>query len=155
MLSDETAFAPANELARLIATKQISPVELVELYLRRIDRLDGTLHSFLTVAVDQAIASAKEAEGAVLRGEDLGPLHGVPISIKDLDPTRGIRTTGGSLVFKDRVPESDSIVVERVRGLGAIILGIGLWEAWKFNRRVEVKFTGPFAVTAAQPSPTA
>jgi len=123
MLSDDIAFTPATELRRLIGAKQVSPVELVDLYLRRIERLDGTLHSYLTVAADQAFEAAKAAEAAVSQGGALGPLHGVPISIKDLEPTRGIRTTGGSLVFEHRIPDRDSIVVERVRASGAIILG--------------------------------
>lgn len=123
MLTDDTAFTPATELRRLIGAKQVSPVELVDLYLRRIERLDGTLHSYLTVAAEQALAAAKAAEAAVVRGDTLRLLHGVPISIKDLEPTRGIRTTGGSLVFEHRIPDKDSIVVERVRASGAIILG--------------------------------
>jgi len=117
------AFTPATELRRLIATKQLSPVELVDLYLRRIQRLDGALHSYLTVAADQALEAARAAEAAVMQGDALGPLHGVPISIKDLESTRGIRTTGGSLAFEHRIPDKDSIVVERVRASGAIILG--------------------------------
>src|SRR5207253_1946444 len=114
---------PATELRRLIADRSLSPVELVELYLSRIERLDGRLNSYLTVAPDQALASAREAESAALRGGLLGPLHGLPISIKDLEMSDGIRTTSGSLVFKERVPQQDSIVVERVRAAGAIILG--------------------------------
>ena len=75
------------------------------------------------MTADHAIDSARRAEAAVARGDALGPLHGVPISIKDLELTRGIRTTGGSLAFRDRVPDEDSIVVERVRASGAVILG--------------------------------
>src|SRR5712692_5145524 len=123
MLNDESAFTPATELRRLIAAKAISPVELVELYLRRIERLDSRLHSYLTVVRDQALAAATAAEAAVMQGEELGALHGIPISIKDLELTQGIRSTSGSLAFRDRVPEQDSLVVERVRRAGAIILG--------------------------------
>ena len=123
MTDDELAFTPALELRRLIAEKEVSPVELAELYLRRIERLDPQLNAYLTVSADEALSSARAAEQAVAAGETLGPLHGVPISIKDLELTKGIRTTGGSLIFKDRVPEEDSIVVERVRNAGAVILG--------------------------------
>ena len=121
--NDDLAFTSTTELRALIASGQVSPVEVTELYLSRIDRLDSRLNSYLTVTADHAIDSARRAEAAVARGGALGPLHGVPISIKDLELTRGIRTTGGSLAFRDRVPDEDSIVVERVRAAGAVILG--------------------------------
>ena len=122
-IDENLAFAPASELAALIADKQASPVELTALYFERIERLDGQLHAYLTLCRDEAMQAAKEAENAVMRGDALGPLHGVPISIKDLELTKGIRTTSGSLPFKDRIPDEDSIVVERVKAAGAIILG--------------------------------
>ena len=121
--NDDLAFTSTTELRALIASGEVSPVEVTELYLDRIDRLDSRLNSYLTVSADHAIDSAREAEAAVARGDALGPLHGVPISIKDLELTRGIRTTGGSLAFQDRVPDEDSAVVERVRAAGAVILG--------------------------------
>ena len=121
--NDDLAFMPTTELRALIAAGEVSPVEATELYLSRIDRLDSRLNSYLTVTADEAIDSARRAEEAVARGDALGPLHGVPISIKDLELTRGIRTTGGSLAFADRVPDEDSVVVERVRAAGAVILG--------------------------------
>ena len=123
MMNEDLAYAPATDLLGLIAAKQVSPVELTELYLGRIERLDSRLRSFILVAGDQAMASAKAAESAVLRGDTLGALHGLPISIKDTQMTAGIRTTQGSLLFKDRVPQHDSAVVERVRAAGAIVLG--------------------------------
>ena len=122
-MDENLAFASASELRSLIATKKVSPVELTELYFERIDRLDGSLNSYLTLTRDEARETAHEAEQAVVRGDELGPLHGLPISIKDLEMTKGIRTTGGSLAFKDRIPEEDSVVVERVRKAGAVILG--------------------------------
>ena len=123
LMGEDLAFAPASELRKLIGGKEVSPVELTEMYLRRIDRLDSRLDSYLTVAHDQALSTARSAEEAVMRGDDLGPLHGLPISIKDLEMTKGLRTTSGSLVFEDRVPAEDSAVVERVRRSGAVILG--------------------------------
>jgi aspartyl-tRNA(Asn)/glutamyl-tRNA(Gln) amidotransferase subunit A len=123
MSDTDLAFASTTELRRLIAEKKVSPVEVTELYLSRIDELDPRLNSYLTLTRDEAMRSAKAAEEAVMRGEFLAPLHGVPISIKDLEITRGIRTTSGSLVFEDRIPDEDSVVVERVRGAGAVILG--------------------------------
>ena len=122
-MDDNIAFAPASEQGELIARQEISPVELTELYFRRIDQLDSRLNSYLTLIHDEAMQTAKAAEESVTRGEALGDLHGLPISIKDLETTKGIRTTGGSLAYRDRVPDEDSIVVERVRRAGAIILG--------------------------------
>ena len=121
--NDDLAFTSTTELRALIASGEVSPVEVTELYLRRIERLDSQLNSYLTVTADHALDSARQAEEAVARGDDLGPLHGVPISIKDLELTKGLRTTGGSLAFRDRVPDEDSAVVERVRAAGAVILG--------------------------------
>ena len=123
MIDQELAFAPATELLRLIAAKEVSPVELTELYFSRIERLDSRLNSYLLLTRDEAMETARAAEQAVMRGEELGPLHGLPISIKDTQMTKGVRTTNGSLVFKDRIPDSDSAVVERVRAAGAVMLG--------------------------------
>ena len=122
-IDENLAFAPASELRELIAGKQVSSVELTALYYERIDRLDSQLHAYLTLCRDEAMQAARDAESAVMRGDDLGALHGVPISIKDLELTKGVRTTSGSLVFKDRIPDEDSIVVERVKASGAIVLG--------------------------------
>ena len=123
MADQELAYTPAYRLAELVAQKKLSPVELTEVYLGRIDELDPKLNAYITVAADEAMASAKAAEQAVADGEELGPLHGVPISVKDLEMTAGMRTTFGSLIFKDHVPDSDSGTAERVRKSGAIILG--------------------------------
>ena len=122
-IDEELAFAPATELRELIADGRVSPVEITELYLRRIERLDSQLNSFLTVTAERAMKAARNAEEAVARGDELGPLHGIPISIKDLQMTAGVRTTSGSLTYKDRVPDADSAVVERVLAAGAIVLG--------------------------------
>ena len=120
---ENLALAPASELAELIATKQVSPVEVTELYFKRIEELDGRFNAYLTLTEEKAMQDARSAETAVMNGDSLGPLHGVPISIKDLEMTRGVRTTSGSLIFKDRVPEEDSVVVERVKRSGAVIMG--------------------------------
>ncbi len=122
-IDHDLAFAPATELRDLIADGQISSVELTELYLSRIESLDGRLNSYLTLTSEIALAQAKRADEATARGESLGPLHGVPISIKDLEMTRGVRTTSGSLAFADRVPDENSVVVERVLDAGAVMLG--------------------------------
>jgi aspartyl-tRNA(Asn)/glutamyl-tRNA(Gln) amidotransferase subunit A len=122
-LGSDLAFTSAVELRQMVATKKVSPVELAELYLGRIEKLDGQLHSFLLVDHEGAMRAAKAAEQAVMRGDPLGPLHGVPISVKDLDMTRGLRTTNGSLAFKGWVPDEDSANVECLRRAGAVILG--------------------------------
>ncbi len=123
MTKTDLAFASATDLRDSIASKEVSPVELVDLFCERIEALDSGLNSYLTVDREGALETARAAEQAVMDGEDLGPLHGVPISVKDLEMTKGLRTTSGSLVFRDRVPDADSIVVERVRQSGAVILG--------------------------------
>ena len=122
-IDEDLAFAPATELRALIADGRVSPVEITELYLSRIERLDPSLNSYLTVTAERAMEAARKAEQAVARGDELGPLHGIPISIKDLQMTAGVRSTGGSLAYKDRVPDADSAVVERVLAAGAVVLG--------------------------------
>ena len=119
----DLAFTPAWQMRDLIAEKKVSPVELTELYFDRIERLDPQLNSYLTLNHDGAMKASKVAEKAVVRGDRLSSLHGLPIGVKDLEMTKGIRTTSGSLVYKDRVPDADSIVVERILRAGAIILG--------------------------------
>ena len=84
------------EAAQLIASKQISPVELTEAYLERIDKLDSQLSAYITVCREEALAAAKQAEDAVMKGESLGPLHGLPMGVKDQFDTAGVRTTSGS-----------------------------------------------------------
>ena len=123
MTKDQLAFLPAVELRGVIARREVSPVEVTEVFLERIERLDGALNAYLTVTADLALDAAREAEAAVMRGDELGPLHGVPVSIKDLEMTAGVRTTSGSLLFKDRVPDTDSVVVRRTLDAGAIMLG--------------------------------
>ena len=118
------AFSTVTELRNLIVAKKISPVDLTEGYLRRIDALDPLMNSYLTVMYDDAMNQAKKAEQSVMdKGSALGPLHGIPISVKDLDAVKGIRTTFGSLVFKDYISKQDSIIIERIKNSGAIILG--------------------------------
>ncbi len=123
MNEQDLAFMPAWRMAELIASKELSPVEIVDLHLERIERLNPKLNAYLTITARDAREQAREAQAAVTRGQALGPLHGVPVSIKDLEHTRGIRTTLGSLIYKDFVPDEDSIAVQRLRAAGAIILG--------------------------------
>ena len=109
--------------AQLIASKQISPVELTRSYLERIDRLDSRLSAFITVCREEALAAAKQAEEAVVKGESLGPLHGLPMGVKDQFNTGGVRTTSGSRSLHNNVPKEDATVIARTKEAGAILLG--------------------------------
>ena len=119
----ELWYLSATELAVAIRTKKISPVEVVDAVLARIERLNPILNAYCTVTPDAARSAAKDAEAAVMRGESLGPLHGVPVSIKDTLMTKGVRTTWGSKAFEHFIPDEDAPVVERLKDAGAIILG--------------------------------
>ena len=119
----ELCYLPATELARLIAARTLSPVELIEAVLARIDAVEPAINSYLTVTADAARAAAKAAEAAVMAGEALGPLHGVPFSVKDLVATAGVRTTMGSLIFAANVPARDAVSVARLKAAGAILIG--------------------------------
>lgn len=123
MSTHDLCWTPAQELARMIRAKDVSPVEVVDAVLARIERINPTVNAYVTVTADQARAAAKAAEAAVVRGDTLGPLHGVPYSLKDLTPTKGIRTTMGSKIFEHNVPEQDALLVERLRAAGAILAG--------------------------------
>ena len=112
-----------SELAPKIKAKEISPVDLTEAALAQADRLQPKLNSFITMLHDQARSQAKEQEAALMRGEYRGPLHGIPIGIKDNIATAHIRTTVGSKVLADQVPDEDALVVTRMKEAGAIILG--------------------------------
>ena len=120
----ELAFASAAQLADLIAQKGISPVELVDAALDRIERSQATLNAFITVCAEEAHAAAWEAEAAVMLGDPLGPLHGVPFAVKDLVNTAGVRTTFGSVALADNVPEADSPSVARLKAAGPMLIGI-------------------------------
>lgn len=119
----ELCFTPAHKLADMIKSKKISPVELTEATLKRIKDINPKLNAYLTVVEEEAMQAARQAEKALTDGSKLGLLHGIPTSIKDLHPTKGIRTTMGSLVFKDFIPEVDGTVVARLKAAGAIIVG--------------------------------
>jgi len=115
----ELAFLPATEQARLVRERQVSPVELVELYLERIERLDPELGAFVTVRPDEALAEAHTKAGEPAAA----PFHGVPLSLKDLDTTAGIRTTFSSKAFASNVPDFDLAHVARLKAAGFVILG--------------------------------
>ncbi|MGH2459148.1 MAG: amidase [Chloroflexota bacterium] len=123
MTWDELCYQPATDLAARVRARELSPVEVVDAFLARIERINPALNAYCTVTADLARTEARRIEAAIQRGEDVGPLAGVPVSIKDLLITKGIRTTRGSRLFADAVPTEDAPVVERLRAAGAISLG--------------------------------
>jgi len=123
MQLEELAFMPATDVAEAIRKKRVSPVEAVEAALSRIERVNPRLNAYCTVTAEAARADARAAEAAVLRGDRLGPLHGVPYSVKDLVITRGVRTAFGSRIYEHNIPEEDAPVVERLRAAGGILVG--------------------------------
>ena len=115
-------FLTATELGRLIKTKEVSPVEATEAYLDRIDKVDYKFNSYLTVCHVEALKKARQAEQAILKGNYLGPVHGIPIAVKDQILTKGIRTTLGSPIINAYVPNEDATVIEKLKTSGAILL---------------------------------
>jgi len=111
------------EVAPLLRDKKISPIELTRTCLGKIEKLNPALNAFITVTADSALAQARAAEDEIAHGNWRGPLHGVPIALKDLIDTAGVRTTAGSALFKDRVPTEDAEIVRRLKQAGAVILG--------------------------------
>ena len=122
-MGTDNTWKSAFELAAIVKRGDVSPVELVEDSLQRIDRLNSQLNAFLHVDADGALKAARDAEGAVAAGDTLGPLHGVPVPIKDVEEAEGLPHTSGSLVYKDRIATFDSIATRRIRAAGAIIIG--------------------------------
>jgi len=122
---------PPSELTQLtlvdamamLRRKAVSPVELARAFVARIERLNPALNAFITVTAEQALQQARQAETEIQRGHWRGPLHGIPLALKDLIDTAGIRTTAASAVFKDRIPSEDAEVVRRLKAAGAVLLG--------------------------------
>ena len=122
MSDDDHCFTPAVRLVSLIRSRRISPLEVTRAVLARIERVNPALNAYCTVATEHALAAARAATRALTRGATIGPLHGVPVSIKDLTPTRGIRTTWGSKIFEHHVPDEDGLIVTRLKAAGAIVI---------------------------------
>ncbi len=124
MANEELCWLSATQLAAAFRRKKVSPVEVVDAVLARVEKLNPTLNAYCTVTADAACRDAKAAERALMRrGARLGPLHGVPFSIKDLIITKGVRTTWGTRLYADHVPEEDAPVVERLKAAGGILVG--------------------------------
>jgi aspartyl-tRNA(Asn)/glutamyl-tRNA(Gln) amidotransferase subunit A len=122
-MSRELTALTLSEAAALIRKRDLSPVELTRAHLERIETINPALNCFITITADSAIQRARQAEDAIRRGEIWGPLHGLPVALKDLFETRGVPTTAGSKLFENFIPQTDAAVVEKLQAAGAIILG--------------------------------
>src|SRR5215510_4885445 len=122
-MSEDLCFLSAAELRARIASKDVSPVELMRAVLARAEELQPELNCFITLCGEQAMSKAREAERQVMAGEPLGPLHGIPFTVKDIVNTAGVRTTFGAVPYKDNVPDHDAVAVARMRAAGAILIG--------------------------------
>src|SRR5262249_6795464 len=114
---------PASDLRQKIASKELSPIELMQAVLARADKLQPILNCFITLIPEQAMAAARQAEDDVMKGKPLGLLHGIPYAAKDLVNTAGVRTTFGSLLHENNVPKEDAVATARVKAAGAILFG--------------------------------
>ncbi|WP_327699194.1 amidase [Streptomyces sp. NBC_00459] len=125
MNDDELCFTPATELAALIRARRLSPVEAVQAVLARIERVGSPVNAFVTILPEQALAAAHRAEQQIMElpADELGALHGVPVTVKDLTDTAGVRTTYGSVHYKDHVPDRDGIGWARLKAAGAVLIG--------------------------------
>jgi aspartyl-tRNA(Asn)/glutamyl-tRNA(Gln) amidotransferase subunit A len=122
-LSEHRCFLPATELRARIARREVSPVEITRAVLDRAERLQLELNCFITLCGEEAIAQAHTAERQLMAGEPLGLLHGIPVTVKDIVNTRGVRTTFGAVPYRDNVPDEDAVAVARLRAQGAILIG--------------------------------
>ena len=123
MLTSEICFLSATELARRILKRDLSARDVMAAHLAQIERLNPKLNALVTLVPEQAMEQAKKADETLVKNKAVGPLHGLPVGHKDLFPTQGIRTTFGSLVFKNFVPDHDALIVERLKKAGAITVG--------------------------------
>ena len=129
--------------SQLVHSRKISPVELTQACVRRIEQLNPTLNAFITVTADSALAQAREAEAEIQRGRWIGPLHGIPIALKDLLDTAGVRTTAASALFKDRVPTQDAEIVRRLKAAGAVLLGKLNMHEFAYGGSSVISYFGP------------
>jgi len=139
----DTCLLSLEDIAARIAAKDVSPVEVTEAVLRRIEALQPRLNAFMTVTGDQALAQAREAEREIAAGRYLGPLHGVPVAVKDLFATKGVRTTAGSKILSHWAPDEDATVVRKLAEAGAVLIGkLGMHE-WAFGVTSDNVHFGP------------
>jgi aspartyl-tRNA(Asn)/glutamyl-tRNA(Gln) amidotransferase subunit A len=136
-------FRPLAEASQFVHSKKVSPVELTQACLARIEQLNPALNAFITITADSALAEARQAEAEIQRGNWRGPLHGIPIALKDLVDTAGVRTTAASGLFKDRVPTQDAEIVRRLRAAGAVFLGKLNMHEFAYGGSSVISFFGP------------
>lgn len=122
-MNEDLCLLSAVELRAGIARKALSPADITQAVLARAERLQGDLNCFITLCADEATAQARAAEQRMMTGEPLGLLHGIPVTVKDIVNTRGVRTTFGAIPFRDNVPDHDAVAVARLRAQGAILIG--------------------------------
>src|ERR1700740_1839972 len=139
----DTAKLSLSEAAEIVRPKKVSPVELTQACLKRIELQNPKLNAFITVTGETALAQAREAEAEIQRGQWKGPLHGIPLALTDLVDTAGVPTTAASALFKDRVPSQDAEIVRRLKAAGAVLLG-------KLNMH-EFAFGGSSVISAFGP----
>jgi aspartyl-tRNA(Asn)/glutamyl-tRNA(Gln) amidotransferase subunit A len=132
-----------SEVSQLVRSKQVSPVQLTEECLNRIQQLNEKLNAFITVTAESALAEARAAESEIQRGQWRGLLHGVPIALKDIVDTAGVRTTAASELFKDRIPSEDAEVVRRLKAAGAVLLGKLNLHEFAYGGSSVVSYFGP------------
>ncbi|MDP2954066.1 MAG: amidase, partial [Chloroflexota bacterium] len=132
-----------GKLSPLLRRKEVSPREVVEAFLERVHRLNGSLGAYITVMEESALRQAREEERCIMEGDYHGPLHGIPLALKDLIDTKGVKTTSGSKILAGHVPEEDATVVERLRAAGAIILGKANLHEFAFGATNENPHYGP------------
>jgi aspartyl-tRNA(Asn)/glutamyl-tRNA(Gln) amidotransferase subunit A len=165
-MSEDLCYLPVSELSKQIAGKKITAVELAQAYLERAETLNEKLASIVTMTREHAMRQAAEADQEIKRGRIRGPLHGIPYGVKDLLDTRGIRTTWGSIIFKDRVPDRNATVIEKLNAAGAVLIAkLSMSEfaggstrsnllpfphnPWKLDRSTSGSSSGSGASTAA------
>ena len=145
MGSSELCFSTIGQLSTLVRNREVSPVEVATLFLERIREVDGRTNAYITVMAEEALSAARQAEREIVLGNYRGPLHGVPIGLKDLFYTKGVRTTGGSKIksWAEFVPDEDATVVERLKEAGAIIIGKLNMHEFAFGTTNENPHYGP------------
>jgi len=121
--ASELPLLDLSDVSRAVQKKEVSPVELTQACLARIEKLNPTLNAFITITGAAALEEARKAEAEIARGEWKGPLHGIPLAVKDLIETAGVKTTAATAVLKDNVPTADAEVIRRLKSAGAILLG--------------------------------
>lgn len=142
-LASNASHLSLSEASQLIRTKKVSPVELTHECLSRIERFNPRLNAFITVTADSALAEARHAEAEIQKGQRRGPLHGIPIALKDLIDTEGVRTTAASAVIKDRIPIEDAEIVRRLKAAGAVFLGKLNLHEYAYGGSSAISYFGP------------